>query len=80
MFSSTESPQAPGGRPMRRALCLVSALGLIAVLAWALPAPAQSVSEPALRFTSPTAFHVHPNARLRPRDVESHRDWVVTGR
>ena len=78
MFSSTESPQAPGGRLIRRALCLVRALGLIAVLAWALPVQAQSVSEPALRFTSPTAFHVHPSARLRPRDVESHRDWVVT--
>ena len=42
-------------------------LGLLAVLVWACPVPAQS--EPQLRFTSPTEFQVHSNQRLWSRGV-----------
>ena len=51
------------------------ALGLLVVLVWAYPVSAQSESEPALQFTSPTEFHLQPDARLRPRRGEEHADW-----
>ena len=43
---------------------LWSVLSLLAVLGWALPVQAQS--EPALQFTSPTVFQVHPEVTMRP--------------
>ena len=49
-------------------------LGLLIVLVWAYPVPAQS--EPALQFTSPTEFQLHPINRLLPKDLEpSHPEW-----
>ena len=48
------------------------ALGLLAVLVWAYPVPAQS--EPALQFTSPPLFQVHPDQRLWSRGVGQQYD------
>ena len=48
-------------------------LGVLSVLLWASGGQA---NEPALRFTSPTAFPVHPGARLLPADMDtSHPHW-----
>ena len=48
-------------------------LGLLAVLVWAYPVPAQS--EPALQFTSPPLFQVHPDQRLWPRETGQQGNW-----
>ena len=54
---------------------LWSVLSLLAVLGWALPVQAQS--EPALQFTSPTVFQVHPEVTMRPWDYPLTNDWEV---
>ncbi len=54
---------------------LWSVLSLLAVLGWALPVQAQS--EPALQFTSPTVFQVHPEVTMRPWDYPLTNDWAV---
>ena len=54
---------------------LWSVLSLLAMLGWALPVQAQS--EPALQFTSPTVFQVHPEVTMRPWDYPLTNDWAV---
>ena len=67
-------PRGAGpGRGARFLLC--ASVLLVLGWSWALPVPAQSEQVPALRFTSPTEFHLHPDARLRPRGGEEHADW-----
>ena len=69
-------PRGAGpGRGARFLLC--ASVLLVLGWSWALPVPAQSESEPALQFTSPAEFQVHPNSRLLPRDLEpsQHLEW-----